>query len=139
MLFQDDCLWPGLTIGYQIDLAENSRLNSPNKHLYDNKSFKKVIIDSLGIAPLLSRTPESLSGGEARRCQLARVLVNAPEIVLLDEPLAFLDDGTAKSVASFLGELLPQLSSICIIVSHELDFFGGQGWPKHHFNDLLRP
>src|SRR3984957_9574166 len=51
------------------------------------------IVDLLGIAPLLSRRPANLSGGEKQRVAIGRALLARPRILVMDEPLASLDEG----------------------------------------------
>lgn len=138
MLFQDDCLWPGLKISYQFELAARSRRDSANQIIFETNNYFKHIVEELKIEPLLERLPEGLSGGEARRCQLARVLINAPPLLLLDEPTAFLDESSAKAVMRLLGKILPQLQCCCLIVSHESEFFGDFILQKRKFSDLLQ-
>ena len=116
MLFQHDALWPHMTIDQQIKESAGKIFNA---------SFVNKICEQLKINQLLNRFPAGLSGGEARRCQLARVLASRPQILLLDEPLASLDADTAKTTAKMLESLLPNLDCISIIVSHntkQLDF-----------------
>ncbi|MGM0601379.1 MAG: ATP-binding cassette domain-containing protein [Candidatus Rifleibacteriota bacterium] len=116
MLFQHDTLWPHMTIEKQIKEAACNN--------YD-ESFVNKIGEQLRIKQLLNRYPTGLSGGEARRCQLARVLATKPKILLLDEPLASLDADTAQTTAKMLKNILSNLDCISIIVSHytkQLDF-----------------
>lgn len=138
MLFQDDCLWPGLKISNQLELAASSRRDSANQILFETNNYLKHLVEELKIEHLLERFPEGLSGGEARRCQLARVLINAPPLLLLDEPTAFLDENNAKAVIRLLDKILPQLQCCCLIVSHENEFFGDFILQKHNFYDLLQ-
>ena len=49
------------------------------------------MVETLGIGPLLARKPARLSGGEKQRVALGRALLASPEILLMDEPLASLD------------------------------------------------
>lgn len=123
MLFQEDALWPSQSIIDQIQLVAGRRKNSPNYESFEKNDYLNLIIDSLDIRQLLQRRPEGLSGGEARRCQLARVLVNTPPILLLDEPTAFLDEEATKRVCTLLEKILPRLAVACIIMSHETNAF----------------
>ncbi len=130
MLFQSDALWPNQTIRQQIEWV-NSRRSSTGELC----PFAEIVME-LGIGELLDRLPAGLSGGEARRCQLARVLVSRPEIILLDEPLAGQDKETAAKTAALLGKLLTSSGVTAIIVSHATEFFTPYLWPVVSLSDL---
>jgi peptide/nickel transport system ATP-binding protein len=68
---------------------------------------------------LLARTREQLSGGERRRAALLRALAVAPEVLLLDEPLAALDRATAIEVMAMLLELQRSRSLALLLVTHD--------------------
>ena len=75
----------------------------------------------LGLAPLLARAPKHLSGGEKSRVALGRALLAAPDILLLDEPLANLDAARRADILPWL-ERLRDIARIPIFyVSHSLD------------------
>jgi len=78
-------------------------------------------IELLGIAPLLQRRPTQLSGGEAQRVAIARALAVSPELLLLDEPLAALDDARRQEIMPYLESLHRELAMPVLYVSHARD------------------
>ncbi|MFN4060588.1 MAG: molybdenum ABC transporter ATP-binding protein [Paracoccus hibiscisoli] len=77
------------------------------------------IADLLGIAPLLERRPAALSGGEAQRVALGRALLARPGILLLDEPLAALDQPRKAEILPYLRALRDATDLPIIHVSHD--------------------
>jgi molybdate transport system ATP-binding protein len=76
-------------------------------------------LDRVGLADQAGRRPRELSGGQAQRVALARALVLAPELVLLDEPLAALDAGTRLSLRTDLRRHLTSYGGPAIVVTHD--------------------
>ncbi|PIJ48731.1 molybdenum ABC transporter ATP-binding protein [Erwinia sp. OLTSP20] len=79
------------------------------------------LVSLLGIAPLLDRFPYSLSGGEKQRVAIGRALLSAPEILLMDEPLASLDLPRKRELLPWLQRLVRQVDIPLLYVSHSLD------------------
>lgn len=75
----------------------------------------------LGLEPLLARLPRRLSGGEKGRVALGRALLAAPDILLLDEPLAALDAGRRDEILPYLERLRNAARIPIFYVSHSLD------------------
>lgn len=79
------------------------------------------LVALLGIGELLSRFPASLSGGEKQRVAIGRALLTAPEILLMDEPLASLDLPRKRELLPYLQKLAGQVKIPILYVSHSLD------------------
>ncbi|MGU9865886.1 molybdenum ABC transporter ATP-binding protein ModC [Kluyvera ascorbata] len=82
--------------------------------------FDKLVV-LLGIEPLLDRLPGSLSGGEKQRVAIGRALLTAPELLLLDEPLASLDIPRKRELLPYLQRLAREINIPMLYVSHSLD------------------
>ena len=79
------------------------------------------VIELLGIEHLLQRSPGELSGGEAQRVAIARALLCAPRFVLMDEPLASLDQARKEEILPFLDRLHADGEVPIVYVSHNID------------------
>ena len=79
------------------------------------------LVTLLGIEPLLDRLPSSLSGGEKQRVSIGRALLTAPELLLLDEPLASLDIPRKRELLPYLQRLTREINIPMLYVSHSLD------------------
>ncbi|MER5887870.1 ABC transporter permease [Streptomyces sp. NPDC001941] len=76
-------------------------------------------LDRLGVGHLAHRKPAQLSGGQAQRVALARALATRPRLLLLDEPLAALDQTTRAHVRHTLRGHLAGFNGVCLIVTHD--------------------
>lgn len=76
-------------------------------------------LDRLGVGYLAHRRPAQLSGGQAQRVALARALAARPWLLLLDEPLAALDQTTRAHVRHTLRTHLAGFGGVCLIVTHD--------------------
>jgi molybdate/tungstate transport system ATP-binding protein len=74
----------------------------------------------LGIADLLERHPQGLSGGEAQRVALGRALSFHPRVLLLDEPLSALDEDTRGGMVDLLREVQRRTGVTTLHVTHSL-------------------
>ncbi|WP_082621979.1 molybdenum ABC transporter ATP-binding protein [Bordetella sp. N] len=83
---------------------------------------RKVALDHaaalLGIDHLLDRMPAGLSGGERQRVGMARALLTSPRILLMDEPLAALDNARKQEILPYLERLHEELDIPIVYVSH---------------------
>jgi ABC-type methionine transport system ATPase subunit len=77
-------------------------------------------LERLGLEDKAGTYPRSLSGGERQRVAIARALAPQPQLLILDEPTAHLDDGAARVVLTAVKELV-QLGSTVVMASHRED------------------
>ena len=78
-------------------------------------------IELLGLQTLLARRPEQLSGGERQRVAIARALCAQPQLLLLDEPLASLDQTRREEILPWLERLRTELHTPMLYVTHSAD------------------
>jgi lipoprotein-releasing system ATP-binding protein len=81
----------------------------------------RVLLERVGLAQRLEHLPGELSGGERQRAAIARALVNAPTLLLADEPTGNLDRASAAIVAHLLLELQAQEQTMLIVVTHSVE------------------
>jgi molybdate transport system ATP-binding protein len=77
------------------------------------------IVELLGLAPLLDRGAMRLSGGERQRVAIGRALLSQPRLLLMDEPLASLDQARKAEVLPYLERLHAELAIPVIYVTHD--------------------
>ncbi|MEM6732145.1 MAG: ATP-binding cassette domain-containing protein [Myxococcota bacterium] len=90
---------------------------------FGSKSEERVdeLMEHLDIARVADRKARVLSGGESQRVAIARALAPDPELLLLDEPMAALDQSARRRVRGFVARILDELRIPAIVVSHELE------------------
>jgi molybdate transport system ATP-binding protein len=79
------------------------------------------IVELLGIGPLLARRPATLSGGEKQRVAIGRALLMGPRLLVLDEPLAALDQARKDEILPYLERLRDEMRLPMVYVSHSRD------------------
>jgi molybdate transport system ATP-binding protein len=78
------------------------------------------VVDLLGIGPLLDRRPASLSGGEKQRVAIGRALLSWPRLLLMDEPLASLDEARRAEILPYIERLRDEAGVPILYVSHSV-------------------
>lgn len=109
---QDQALFPHLTVKQNLLYA--SRHGGAEA---DPALFRRVV-EMLEIAPLLPRGTAELSGGERGRVALGRALMSRPRLLLLDEPLAHLDDRLKARALNYLETAAAEFQLPMLFVSH---------------------
>ncbi|WP_120077094.1 ATP-binding cassette domain-containing protein [Aurantiacibacter odishensis] len=111
-VFQDARLFPHKRVS--ANLAYGARFAPAGGEIISQDE----VVDLLEIGHLLDRLPSTLSGGEARRVAIGRALLSAPRFLLLDEPLASLDESRAETLLSLIERLRDELDLPMLLVSH---------------------
>lgn len=112
-VFQEPTLFPHLSVRGNIEYGMR---RSPAPQVE-----QRQVVELLGLGDLLERKPHGLSGGEAQRVAIASVLLRSPDLVLMDEPLASLDQRRKDELLPYLDRLHDELSVPMIYVSHSID------------------
>jgi molybdate transport system ATP-binding protein len=113
-VFQDARLFPHFSVRQNLKYG---RFFAPRGEGYADFD---AVVGLLGIGPLLDRRPASLSGGEKQRVALGRALVASPRLILMDEPLASLDEARKAEIMPYLERLRDELLIPIVYVSHSL-------------------
>lgn len=111
-VFQEARLFPHLNV--EQNLLYGRRFAPKSRRFGDLAAVSEL----LGISPLLKRSPQQLSGGEKQRVAIGRALLASPRLLLMDEPMAALDDERKAEILPYI-ERLRDVSGVPIVyVSH---------------------
>ncbi|SFB05700.1 molybdate transport system ATP-binding protein [Poseidonocella pacifica] len=113
-VFQEGRLFPHLTVRQNLGY---SRLFPSRKS--DAAEFDRVVA-LLGLGSLLERRPGALSGGEKQRVAVGRALLSRPRLLLMDEPLAALDDARKAEILPWIERLRDETDLPILYVSHSV-------------------
>lgn len=111
-------------VGYVAqDVALFPHMSVRRNVLYGRRKGQKLSLDTvtrmLEIEPLLDREVPQLSGGERQRVALARALMSAPELLLLDEPLAAVDVERRRRILPYIERVRDQMRVPIVYVTHD--------------------
>ena len=115
-LFQNYALFPNMTVLQNIQAGAK---REKKKEKREETVYR--ILESFGLKELSDRYPSQLSGGQQQRVALARILVSAPRILLLDEPFSALDNHLRFRLEQEVRELIRSFGKTVLLVSHDRD------------------
>ena len=114
-VFQGGALYPHLTVRENLEFSLRIR-GGPS---LERKSRSAEMASLLGLVELMERLPEEISGGEAQRVAIGRALMQGPQVLLLDEPLANLDGPLRGAMRGLLRRIHRELGITTIHVTHD--------------------
>ncbi len=113
-VFQDARLFPHMSVAGNLRYAQTRAVGTPFVSL-------DAVSTMLGLGSLMNRRTRQLSGGERQRVAIGRALLTQPRLLLLDEPLAALDEARREEVLPYLETLRDRLSIPMVYVTHNFE------------------
>lgn len=117
VVYQNNCLDQLLTVRENL-LLYGSLYEKDGSRLKKNLAH---VTEILGLSEVLKRPFGKLSGGQKRRCEIARALMHTPEILFLDEPTTGLDPATRKSVWETVYTLQREMGMTVFLTTHYME------------------
>jgi NitT/TauT family transport system ATP-binding protein len=118
VVFQNGALFPWKTVLWNVSCGpvRQARLSPA-----DAERQARELMHKVGLSGIEDQFPEQLSGGQKRRVEIVRALMNDPEILLLDEPFRALDALTKSVVQEFLLEVYDLAPKTVFFITHDLE------------------
>ena len=113
-VFQEPRLFPHLTVRQNLLYGRWFTPAAARRESFDH------VIELLGIGALLDRGPALLSGGEKQRVAIGRALLTSPQLLLMDEPLASLDESRKSEILPYIERLRDENRIPIVYVSHSI-------------------
>lgn len=102
-----------------LDVVENITLPVLLDHRRVNRQRLEELLDLLGLAERRTHLPNQLSGGQQQRVAIGRALMNAPAVMLADEPTGALDSRNGQEIIRLLKQSHEKYRQTLIIVTHD--------------------
>jgi ABC-type nitrate/sulfonate/bicarbonate transport system ATPase subunit len=117
VVFQSPSLFPWMTVMENITFGPRKR-GVPRT---DYESEARGTIEAVGLRRFAERFPYELSGGMRQRVQIARALVNRPQVLLMDEPFASLDFQNRLAMQELLLQLWGRIQPTIFFITHDVE------------------
>ena len=110
----------------ELTVLENVAFPGLMKNFNKPEVFMRAenLLKDVGLADKLHNMPFQLSGGERQRVAIARSLINAPDLLLADEPTGNIDYKTGEKVFHLFQDLIKDRALTCVVVTHNEKFAG---------------
>ena len=117
IVYQDYMLFPNLNVFGNIAFGLRKR----NLSKEEIRSRVHTMAERLASSHLMDRDVRTLSGGEKQRTAISRALVTEPDVLLMDEAFSALDATTRERMRSFIRDLVKELGTTVVHVTHDVD------------------
>ncbi len=117
LVFQQHTLFPWLKV--QDNVAYGLKMQGVPRD--ERIARARQLLGEVGLQGFETRYPSALSGGMQQRVEIARVLINQPRVLLMDEPFGALDALTRLRMQEMLLELWTRLRTTVVFVTHDID------------------
>ncbi len=135
VVFQSPPLYPWLTIKENVNFGLRMR-NIPEK---EREAITEEYLEIVGLQDFANRKPYELSGGMKQRASLAKVLVNEPGMILMDEPFGALDALTRDKMQALIRRIWMKNQSTVFFITHDVDEALSLGDESHRHVQPPRP
>ena len=109
-----------ITVRQLVRLGLAGKTGMLRSYARSDLEFTESLIRRVGVADLVEKPVQALSGGQLQRALIARALAARPRLLLLDEPTTGIDRGGQQQFIEFIAELSKELELTIVFVSHDL-------------------
>lgn len=117
VVFQTPALFPWMTVWDNVIFGPRMQGVQPARYVPDAERF----ITAVGLEKFISHYPYQLSGGMRQRVQIARALLNRPEVLLMDEPFGALDFQTRLAMQELLLKVWVEFKPTIVFITHDVE------------------
>jgi NitT/TauT family transport system ATP-binding protein len=118
VVFQNGALFPWRTVLWNVT---SGPVMQQKMSLREASSRAEELLQRVGLRGIEHKYPGELSGGQQRRVEIVRALINDPKVLLLDEPFRALDALTKSVMQEYLSELLVKVPKTVFFITHDLE------------------
>jgi phospholipid/cholesterol/gamma-HCH transport system ATP-binding protein len=117
-LFQNGALYDSMTVRQNLEFS----LRRIKRQLTEKEITDKVheVLENVGLADQIDKTPAQLSGGMQKRISLARTIIVDPSIMLYDEPTTGLDPITSVEISDLINDVRKKYKTSSIVITHDI-------------------
>lgn len=120
LVFQQDTLLPWLTVAENVSLYARFKRYRPALSRHELRSRAMELLKMVGIEQFSGAYPYQLSGGMKRRLAFVSAVAPSPDLLMLDEPFASVDEPTRVQIQQDVRNIISDLGMTVVLVTHDL-------------------